>query len=77
MDHGVIVRGQLHGRRIDLDEAVEARDGEVEVTVRPVAGPRPTASDMLALLATLSAGARTKSDIDRQVAEDRTSWDRD
>ena len=77
MERGVVVRGRLHGRHIDLDEAVDALDGEVEVTVRPFAGAHPTVADMLALVATFPAGTRTKEDIDRQVAEEHVSWDRE
>lgn len=77
MERGVVVRGRLHGRHIDLDEAVDALDGEVEVTVRPFAGAQWTVADMLALVATFSAGTRTKEDIDRQVAAEHASWDRD
>ena len=77
MERGVVVRGRLHGRQIDLDEPVDELDGEVEVTVRPVTGGHPTVADMLALLATFPPGTRTKEDIDRQIAEERASWDRD
>ncbi|MGD0680060.1 MAG: hypothetical protein ABSC94_32155 [Polyangiaceae bacterium] len=76
MDRSVVVRGHLHGRRIDLDEPVDQIDGEVEVTVRPVAAPHPTVADMLALIATFPPGTRSKEDIDRQIAEERASWDR-
>ncbi len=76
MDRQVVVRGRLHGRRIDLAEAVDELDGDVEVTVRPVAAERPTAADMLALVATFPPATRTKEDIDRQIAEDRAGWDR-
>lgn len=77
MEGRVVVRGRLRGRHIDLDEDVDALDGEVEVTVRPFAGPHPTVADMLALVATFPPGTRTKEDIDRQVAEEHASWDRD
>ncbi len=77
MERGFIVRGRLHGRHIDLDETVDAIDGEVEVTVRPFVGVYPTVADMLALVATFPRGTRTKEDINRQVAEEHASWDRD
>ena len=76
MERGVVVRGRLHGRRIEFDESVGQLDGEVEVTVRPVAESHPTVGGMLALVATFPPGGRTKEDIDRQIAEDRASWDR-
>jgi hypothetical protein len=76
MDRGVVVRGWLRGRHIDLDEPVAEPDGEVEVTVRPVTTAHPTVADLLAVVATFPPGTRTKEDIDRQVAEDRAGWDR-
>jgi len=76
MDRGVVVRGRLRGRHIDLDEPVAEPDGEVEVTVRPVTAAHPTVADMLAVVATFPSGTRTKEDIDRQIAEDRAGWDR-
>lgn len=77
MERSAVVRGRLRGKHIDLDEAVDALDGEVEVTVRPLAGPHPTVADMLALVATFPPGTRTKEDIDRQIAEERAGWDRE
>jgi hypothetical protein len=76
MERGVVVRGRIHGRRIDLDEPVDQLEGEVEVVVRPVQAPHPTVADMLALIATFPPGTRSKEDIDRQIAEERASWDR-
>jgi len=76
MDRGVVVRGWLRGRHIDLDEPVAEPDGEVEVTVRPVTAAHPTVADLLAVVATFPPGTRTKEDIDRQIAEDRAGWDR-
>ncbi|MGH7279989.1 MAG: hypothetical protein ACRELY_00575 [Polyangiaceae bacterium] len=77
MERGVVVRGRIHGRRIDLDEPVDQLEGEVEVVVRAVGAPQPTVADMLALIATFPPGTRSKEDIDRQIAEERASWDRD
>ena len=67
-------RGRLHGRRIELNEALDAVDGDVEVMVR-VHAPAPTASNLLALVATFPPGARTRGDIDRQLGEERGAWD--
>jgi hypothetical protein len=73
MQRGVVVRGRLHGRLIELDERMDALEGEVEVVVRPAdATPRPP--DVLEVIATLPAGTRTKDDIDRQLHEDRSGW---
>jgi hypothetical protein len=76
MERSSVVRGRLRGKHIDLDEPVATVDGDVEVTVRPLAGAHPTVAEMLALVAMLPPGKRTKEDIDRQVAEERAGWDR-
>lgn len=73
MDRGAVVRGRLHGKHIDLDEAVDALDGEVEVVVRALE-PRATGGDIFAFIRSLPPGTRTKEDIDRQIAEERDGW---
>jgi hypothetical protein len=65
-------RGHASGNDAPLDQI----DGEVEVTVRPVGATHPTVAEMLALIATFPPGTRSKEDIDRQIAEERASWDR-
>ena len=65
MERGVVVRGRLHGRHIDLDESVDQR--EVEIVVRAVEPARTTPVEP-------PPGTRTKDDIDRQIAEERDSW---
>jgi hypothetical protein len=66
----------LIGRqRIDLDEPVADVTGEVEVVVR--AAPMPVDAvkrDVFQVIASLTAGGRSKAEIDRQVGEDRASW---
>ena len=75
MERGVIVRGRLHGRRIDLDESVEELEGEVEIVVRPVeAGRANTVESVFEFIRSLSPGTRTKDDIDRQITEERNPW---
>lgn len=75
MERGVVVRGRLHGRQIDLDEPVDQLDGEVEVVVRPVAPARAKpAESIFEFIRKLPPGTRTKDDIDRQIAEERDSW---
>ena len=75
MERGVIVRGRLHGRRIDLDESVEELEGEVEIVVRPVeAGRAKTVESVFEFMRSLSPGTRTKDDIDRQITEERNPW---
>lgn len=73
MERGVVVRGTLHGRHIELVEQVDELDGEVEVFVRSV-GATPRPPDVLEVIASLPAGTRSKDDIDRQLADDRAGW---
>jgi len=73
MERGVVVRGRLRGRHIELDEGVEELDGEVEVFLRSV-GTTPRPPDVLDVIASMPGGTRSKSDIDSQLAEDRAGW---
>jgi len=77
MDRGVTARGRLHGRHIELDENIEAVDGDVEVTVRPirVTAAVPTASRLLTLVASFPVGTRSMDEIDRQLGDERAAWD--
>jgi hypothetical protein len=74
MERSVVVRGRLHGRHIDLDESVDALDGEVEVVVRPIEPRVASPQDIFEFIRSLPAGTRTKEDIDRQIAEERDGW---
>jgi hypothetical protein len=73
MERGVVVRGLLHGRHIELEEDVVELEGEVEVFVRSAA-PTPRPPDVLDVIAAMPPGTRTKDEIDRQLAEDRAGW---
>ena len=74
MERSAVVRGRLRGKHIDLDEAVDALDGEVEVTVRPVEQRATPPQDIFEFIRSLPPGTRTKEDIDRQIAEERDGW---
>lgn len=73
MEHGVVLRGKLRGRTIELDEPIEEFEGEVEVFVRAT-GTTPRPPDVLEVIATLPEGHRSKADIDAGLAEERSSW---
>lgn len=77
METALIVRGRISSsRHIELDEAVPGIDGEVEVVLRRVATPeRPDTVDVFELISTASPGTRSKEDIDRQIVDERGSWD--
>ena len=74
MLRGVVMRGRLTGRHIDLDGPVDQPDGEVEVVVRPIESERAAVENIFQFIRSLPAGTRTKDDIDRQLAEERDSW---
>ena len=75
MERGVVVRGRLHGRHIDLDETIDQLKSEVEVTVHPVASESTkTVESIFDFIRSLPPGTRTKEDVDRQIAEERDSW---
>jgi hypothetical protein len=73
MERGVVVRGRLRGRHIELDEGVDELDGEVEVFLRSVS-TTPRAPDVLEVIASMPVGTRSKRDIDKQLAEERAGW---
>lgn len=76
MESAIIVRGRMaDSRHIELSEAVPGLTGDVEVVLRQVA-PAAEASlpDVFEVIASLSAGTRSKEDIDEQLADERASW---
>jgi hypothetical protein len=76
MEGAVIVRGRMGDpRHIELAEAVPDLVGAVEVVLRSVAkAPDAVAPDVFEVIASLSAGTRSKEEIDQQLAEERGSW---
>ncbi|MGH2359934.1 MAG: hypothetical protein ACRDGM_05260 [bacterium] len=76
MEKAIVVRGKLSDpRHIELDEPVTDLRGPVEVVVRPAPpGQGPVGQDIFDLMGTQSPGTRSKSDIDRQIREERDAW---
>ena len=75
MQHGVVVRGRLRGKRIELDEEVTEFEGDVEVFVCAAQPANESRRDFLAVVAGLPDGTRTKLDIDQDLAQTRGEWD--
>ena len=75
MNSSITVRGKLKGRHIELDEAIEDLEGEVEVYVRAADRAIPHPRDLLEVIAAMPVGQREKADIDAQLACERDSWD--
>ncbi len=75
MEKSVVVHRKLADpRHIELDEPVTEIRGAVEVVLRPVAAAGVPGRDAFDLVESLPAGSREKRDIDRQVADERSSW---
>jgi hypothetical protein len=78
----IIVKGRLVSpTRVELLEPVTDALGDVEVVVRqdsdrdePQALDR-NARELVEFLKSLPPGTRPKEDIDRQIEEERSSWD--
>jgi hypothetical protein len=71
----VVVKGHLVGpSTVQFDEPVHEPASDVEVILRvPVEGHAK--EGLAAFLRSLPAVTRTKGDIDRQLREERESWD--
>lgn len=71
------VRGRLVSpQTVELDEPVRSRSDEVEVLVEVEdAKPSNEISNLADFLESLPPGTRSKEDIDRQILEERDSWD--
>ena len=75
MSRSIITRGKFSDpRHIELAEPVREIGGEVEVSIRPLPGTQ--AQDVFEVISAFAAGSRTKADIDRQIHEERGSWDK-
>jgi hypothetical protein len=75
MTRTVVVKGRLVGpHAVGLDEPLPAQASGIEVRARvETAGSRGAVTDFLR---SLPPGTRTKEEIDRQINEERNSWDR-
>jgi hypothetical protein len=74
MRQSVTIKGRLSDRHhIELAEPVDAVGEEVEVIIRhPSAHP---AKDVFEFIASIPPGSPSKADIDRQIREERDSWE--
>jgi hypothetical protein len=76
MSRAVIVRGHaIDGTTVRLDEPLPPDAKEIEVVVRLRDEPARCGERLGDFLRNLPPGTRTKEDIDRQIAEERDSWD--
>jgi len=74
MSRSIIARGKFSDpRHIELAEPVREIRGEVEVSIRQL--PKTGAQDVFDVIAEFAPGSRSKADIDRQIHEERGSWD--
>lgn len=76
MQNAVVIRGRLTGpRSVELDEPVDDLQREVEVIVRGKKSASLGGDAGLELLRRLPSGTRSREDIDRQIREERESWE--
>jgi hypothetical protein len=77
MERTIVIKGRIVGpTTIELDEPVSDLTASVEVILRPVAEPHDAKEeDVFHFLRHLSPGTRAKEDIDRQITEERASWE--
>lgn len=77
MQRAIAVKGRLiNPITIELDEPVSELTGDVEVVLRAAAEEHTSQSETIfEFLRRLPFGTRTKEDIDRQMGEERDSWE--
>jgi hypothetical protein len=74
MTRTVVIKGRVVGpQTVELDQPLPAQTSEVEVVARVKTAGGGKLSDYLR---SLPPGIRTIEDINRQVDEERDSWDR-
>jgi hypothetical protein len=73
----IVVEGRLISpTQIELSKPVAVADAAVEVEIRPrPAARREALIALLQRMAALPPGNRSKEDIDRQIQEERDSWE--
>ena len=77
MARSVVVKGHIVGSEtVQLDEPVPPGATDVEVVVHVAAQTPVRLQELIDFLKSLPPGTRSKADIDRQIEEDRGSWDR-
>jgi hypothetical protein len=77
MARSVVVKGHIVGSEtVQLDEPVPVGATDVEVVVHLPEQSPVRLQELIDFLKSLPPGTRSKEDIDRQIEEDRGSWDR-
>lgn len=72
MTHSVTLRRHLVGpRTVELDETPPRVDGPVQVVVDVAT---PAQESLVDFVAALPPGRRTKTELDAEIEEERSSW---
>jgi len=72
MTRTVVIKGRVVGpHTVELDEPLPEQTSEVEVVARIKTSGRKLSE----IMQSFPPGTRTKEDIDRQINEERDSWD--
>jgi len=74
MDKAVIVKGTIEDHRhLLLDENIPLKGGRVEIFIRYL-NEEPVKNKLFSFIENLSAGNRSKAEIDSQVKQERADW---
>jgi hypothetical protein len=73
----IVVEGRMISpTHIELDQPVHVSDAAVQVEIRPrTAASREALMGLLQRMAAFPSANRSKEDIDRQIQEERDSWE--
>lgn len=72
-----VVKGHVDAKGMVVsDETVPLSEGPVEVTVTRTEATPGEVQDLIDFLKSLPPGTRSKEDIDKQIRDERDSWDR-
>ncbi len=76
MQNALIINGRMTGpTSVELDEPVPGLTGQVEVTLRAKPITNSNEETVFEFLRRLPPGTRSAEDVDRQMREERDSWE--
>lgn len=72
MTRTIVIKGRVVGpRTVELDKPLPAQTSEVQV----LAHIKTSCRKLSEIIRSFPSGTRTKEDIDRQINQERDSWD--
>jgi hypothetical protein len=77
MQSEIVTTGRITGpRSVELDEPVENLTGKVEVILRAQTAPASEEQSLSDFLRHLPVGTRAREEIDEQITEERSAWEK-